>query len=233
MNLSQPGSPPTAMAFAPDGRLFVTEHDGNVRVVKGRVLGSTPFLSLKVDSRGERGLLGIAFHPDFASNRFVYVYHTVPANPPNNRITRFTANGDVAQPGTAKVILNLNSLSRHTNHNGGAIHFGRDAKLYVAVGENSNSANAQSVQQIGKNSAHQRRWLHPRGQPDLFQGNFGQHLRRQPRHLGGGPAQSLHLSIQPGTGAIMINYVGENAFEEVNRGLRGRNYGWPIMEGPS
>ena len=185
---------PTAMAFAPDGRLFVTEQDGSVRVVKGGVLGSTPFLTLKVDSRGERGLLGIAFHPDFASNRFVYVYHTVPANPPNNRITRFTANGGVAHPGSAKVILNLNSLSGYTYHNGGAIHFGRDGKLYVAVGENANSANAQSLSnRLGKNSAHQRRWLHPRGQPDLLPGNFGQHLRRQPRHLGGGPAQSLHL----------------------------------------
>ena len=89
---------PTAMAFAPDGRLFVTEQGGSVRVVKAGALRSTPFVRLTVDSQGERGLLGIAFHPNFAANRFVYLYHTVPGATAHNRITRFTARGNVALP---------------------------------------------------------------------------------------------------------------------------------------
>ena len=67
-------SNPTAMEFSPDGRLFVTQQGGQLRVIKNGVLLSTPFLTLTVDSAGERGLLGIAFDPNFASNQFVYVY---------------------------------------------------------------------------------------------------------------------------------------------------------------
>ena len=72
---------PTTMAFAPDGRLFVAEQGGKLRVIKNGSLLQTPFLSLSVDSSGERGLLGVAFDPAFASNRFVYVYYTVPRRP--------------------------------------------------------------------------------------------------------------------------------------------------------
>ena len=71
-------SNPTAMAFAPDGRLFVSEQAGRLRVVKDGVLLSKPFLTLNVDSSGERGLLGVTFDPDFSANHFVYVYWTVP-----------------------------------------------------------------------------------------------------------------------------------------------------------
>jgi len=71
-------SAPTAMAFAPDGRLFVSEQGGAMRVVKNGSLLAEPFVTLKVDSAGERGLLGVAFDPDFATNGFVYVYYTVP-----------------------------------------------------------------------------------------------------------------------------------------------------------
>lgn len=69
---------PTAMEFAPDGRIFVCQQGGSLRVIKNGVLLSTPFLTLSVDANGERGLLGIAFDPNFASNNFLYVYYTVP-----------------------------------------------------------------------------------------------------------------------------------------------------------
>src|SRR6267378_2858767 len=136
---------PTAMAFAPDGRLFVCLQDGHLRVIdKNGVLLATSFVTLSVDSNGERGLLGVAFDPNFASNHYVYVYHTVPGSPAHNRISRFTANGDVAVANSEFVVVNLDNLSSATNHNGGAIHFGPDGKLYVGVGENANGANAQS-----------------------------------------------------------------------------------------
>ena len=135
---------PTAMEIAPDGRIFVCLQTGSLRVIKNGVLLSTSFLTLNVDSNGERGLLGIAFDPNFANNNFLYVYYTVSTSPRHNRISRFTANGDVVVPGSETVILELDNLTSATNHNGGAIHFGPDGKLYVAVGENATPSNAQS-----------------------------------------------------------------------------------------
>src|SRR3954467_10461327 len=79
---------PTAMQFAPDGRLFIAEQGGKLRVVKNGVLLPAPFVSLTVSSAGERGLLGIAFDPAFASNHFVYLYYTSPTPAAHNRISR-------------------------------------------------------------------------------------------------------------------------------------------------
>src|SRR6185295_14217479 len=138
-------SNPTAMAFAPDGRLFVCQQTGQLRVVKNGALLATPFVSLTVNSSGERGLLGIAFDPNFAANKFIYIYYTATTPAIHNRVSRFTASGDVAAAGSEVVILDLNNLSSATNHNGGAIHFGPDGKLYIAVGENANSANSQTL----------------------------------------------------------------------------------------
>ena len=83
-------SAPTAMAFAPDGRLFVCQQGGALRVIKNGSLLATPFVTLPVNSFGERGLLGVAFDPNFAINRYVYVYYTA-TNPTHNRVSRFTA----------------------------------------------------------------------------------------------------------------------------------------------
>src|SRR5262249_7346360 len=100
-------SNPTAMAFAPDGRLFVCLQGGQVRVIQNGVLLATPFLSVTVDSGGERGLLGLAFDPDFATNHFVYIYYTATIPVTHNRVSRFVANGNVAVGGSEAVILDL------------------------------------------------------------------------------------------------------------------------------
>src|SRR4249919_2252783 len=79
---------PTAMAFAPDGRLLITEQTGALRILKNNALLPTPFVTLRVSSAGERGLLGVAFDPNFAADHFVYVYYTVPGRrhtPAHNR----------------------------------------------------------------------------------------------------------------------------------------------------
>ena len=136
---------PTAMAFASDGRIFVSQQAGALRVIKNNSLLPTPFISLTVSSTGERGLLGIALDPDFETNNFIYLYYTVPGSPPHNRISRFTANGDVVLAGSESIVLELDPLSSATNHNGGAMHFGKDGKLYVAIGENATAANAQNL----------------------------------------------------------------------------------------
>jgi glucose/arabinose dehydrogenase len=138
-------SNPTAMAFAPDGRLFVCQQNGQLRVIKNGALLSVPFVSLTVDSTGERGLLGVAFDPNFANNHWIYLYYTAKTPAVHNRVSRFTANGDVVLAGSETIILDLDNLSTASNHNGGAIHFGLDGKLYIAVGENANAANAQTL----------------------------------------------------------------------------------------
>src|SRR5215813_9004301 len=142
---------PTAMALAADGRIFVCEQGGTLRVIKNGTLLATPFLTVTVDSSGERGLLGVAFDPNFASNQLVYVYYTATTPTTHNRISRFTAAGDVAVTGSEVAVMDLNDLSIATNHNGGAIHFGPDGNLYVAIGDNANGTNAQSfTTRLGK-----------------------------------------------------------------------------------
>src|SRR6476619_56282 len=142
---------PTAMALAPDGRIFVCQQGGALRVIKNGALLPTLFLTVTVDSSGERGLLGIAFDPNFVSNQLVYVYYTATTPTLHNRISRFTASGDVALAGSEVIVMDLPNLSTATNHNGGALHFAPDGTLFVAVGENANSANSQTLStRLGK-----------------------------------------------------------------------------------
>src|SRR5918995_475416 len=109
-------SRPTAMTFAPDGRIFVCQQDGQLRIIKNGALLPTPFLTVTVSSSGERGLLGVALDPNFAANGFVYIYYTATTPNIHNRVSRLTANGDVAVPGSEVVVLDLNPLSSATNH---------------------------------------------------------------------------------------------------------------------
>src|SRR5688500_20158266 len=113
---------PTAMALAPDGRIFVCQQGGAVRVIKNGVLLPTPFLTVTVDSSGERGLLGVAFDPNFVSNQLVYIYYTATSPTLHNRISRFTASGDVALAASDTIIMQLPNLSADTNYNSCGLH---------------------------------------------------------------------------------------------------------------
>src|SRR6478609_555945 len=220
-------SSPTAMDFAPDGRLFVCLQTGQLRVIKNGALLPTPFVSLSVDSSGERGLLGVAFDPNFASNNFVYVYYTVSTSPRHNRVSRFTAQGDVVVPGSEVPILDLNPLSTATNHNGGAIHFGPDGKLYVGVGENANPANAQTLaNRLGKILRINSDGTIPTDNPFF---NTASGANRSIWALG--LRNPYTFGFQPGTGRMFINDVGQSTWEEINDGIAGSNYGWPTCEG--
>jgi glucose/arabinose dehydrogenase len=220
---------PTAMAFAPDGRLFVCQQGGQLRVIKTGSLLSTPFVSLTVDSSGERGLLGIAFDPNFATNHYLYVYYTVATSPIHNRVSRFTAAGDTAVPGSEAIILELDNLSSATNHNGGAIHFGADGKLYIGVGENANSANSQTLSNLlGKMLRINADGTIPTDNPfyNIATGN-----NRAIWALG--LRNPFTFAFQPGTTRLFINDVGQSTWEEINDGIAGSNYGWPTTEGPT
>lgn len=220
---------PTAMAFAPDGRLFVCVQGGQVRVVKNAALLPTPFVSLSVDTGGERGLLGIAFDPNFANNHFVYLYYTTASVPKHNQISRFTALGDVADPASETLIFRLDDLDDAQAHNGGAMHFGADGKLYVAVGENSKPLQAQSLDSLlGKVLRLNQDGSIPADNPfnTVAMGN-----RRAIWALGF--RNPFTFAVQPSSGRIFINDVGQNNWEEIDEGFAGSNYGWPESEGPT
>jgi glucose/arabinose dehydrogenase len=220
---------PTAMQFAPDGRLFVCEQAGRLRVVKNGSLLSTPFLTVTVSSSGERGLLGVAFDPAFASNHFVYVYYTATSPAVHNRISRFTANGDVAVAGSEVVIFELDNLSSATNHNGGALAFGADGKLYAAVGENANSANAQSMGNVlGKMLRINKDGTIPTDNPF-----YGSASGKNRAIWALGLRNPFTFAFDPAGGHLFINDVGETTWEEINEGVIGSNYGWPTTEGPT
>ena len=222
---------PTAMAFAPDGRLFVCQQGGQLRVIKNGALLATPFVTLTVDSNGERGLLGVAFDPNFATNQFVYVYYTATTPTIHNRVSRFTANGDVALTGEVP-IFDLNNLSAATNHNGGAIHFGSDGKLYIAVGENANAANSQTVGNLlGKILRINSDGSIPSDNPTTFSGIAGSPSGNNRAIWSVGLRNPYTFTFQPGSGRMFINDVGQNSWEEINDGIAGSNYGWSICEG--
>lgn len=221
-------SNPTVMEFAPDGRLFVAQQNGALRIIENGVLLGTPAITLSVNSSGERGLLGIAFDPDFSNNHFIYLYYTL-ASAANNRISRFTVNGNTIALSSESVVLNLDPLSSATNHNGGTIQFGPDGKLYVGVGENANTAHAQNLDTYhGKILRINADGSVPAGNP------FTTGSAQRQRVWEYGMRNPYTLSIQPGTGRIFVNDVGQNTWEEVNDcTIGGLNYGWPTAEGMS
>ena len=222
-------SNPTAMAFAPDGRLFVCQQGGQLRVIKDGVLLPAPFLTVSVSSSGERGLLGVAFDPGFATNHFLYVYYTATKPRVHNRVSRFTANGDVAAAGSEVVILELDDLSNATNHNGGAMHFGDDGKLYIGVGENATGSNSQSLGNLlGKILRINSNGTIPTDNPFYLQASGN---NRAIWALG--LRNPFTFAFQPQTGRMFINDVGQDAWEEINDGIAGSNYGWPASEGPT
>jgi glucose/arabinose dehydrogenase len=217
----------TTMAFAPDGRLFIAEQDGALRVVtSGGTMLATPFVTVNTSANGERGLLGVAFHPQFATNHWVYLYYTAETPNPHNRIVRYTANGDVST-GVETVLVDLPDLSSATNHNGGALHFGPDGKLYVAVGENANGANAQSMTiPFGKMLRFNDDGTIPTDNPF-----YGSTTGINRSIWAKGLRNPFTFGFQPGTGRMLINDVGEGTWEEINDGAAGANYGWPNREG--
>lgn len=233
---------PAAMDVLPDGRVLIATQPGDLKVVKGGALLPAPFVHLPVDSSGERGLLGVAHDPNFAANGFIYLYHTVPAQNGSaafNEISRFTAAGDVAQPGSEVDILRLSDLSSATNHNGGAIHFGADGMLYVGVGENGNPANSQTLTNLlGKVLRINVSGIAP-GDPV----NDVQKLIPPDNPFVGvasginaaidalGFRNPFTFAVQPGTGTIFVNDVGQSTWEEIDRLVLGGNYGWNLTEG--
>ena len=220
---------PTDMAIAPDGRAFVAQKYGQLRVIEDGALLPNPFVSVTPNGTGERGLLGVTLDPAFSTNGYVYVYYTVATSPIHNRVSRFTAdpsNLNVALAGSETILLSLDPVTS-IYHNAGGIKFGLDGKLYISVGEDTVSTNAQTLSnRLGKVLRINSDGTIPNDNP------FYATAAGENRAIWAyGLRNPFKIAVHPGTGRLFINDVGFEAWEEINDGLAGANYGWPQYEG--
>jgi glucose/arabinose dehydrogenase len=214
---------PTGFEIAPDRRIFILERAGKIKIVKNGQLLPTPFADLPSEDTGDRGLIGIAFDPDYGvSNHYVYFYYT--GHDLLNHLVRFSAAEDVGTDGPFELFRT--SSPSQLLHVGGSIRFGPDGKLYFAVGDNGNGALAQDLSNPhGKILRINKDGSIPADNP--FVG--------QPGKLGAiwayGFRNPWRFQFDSATGQLYGGDVGNFTWEEVNHIVRGANYGWPIHEG--
>ncbi len=223
------------------GRLFIVEQGGTVRVVTGKQVQAGTFLDIraKVNAGGERGLLGLAFHPDFETNRWLFVHYT--RGDGDIVISRYTANAaGTSVPSGSEVILFTIEHSAQTNHNGGPLAFGPDGYLYIGIGDGGTGlqSNGQSIStRLGKilridvdgtGEGDNDAFAYPSDNP--FVGETGDDAI-----WAYGLRNPWRLSFDRGTGDLWIADVGAARYEEIDRqpasGSGGANYGWSTMEG--
>lgn len=203
---------PVSLVFAPDGRLFYNElQTGNIRIVQANgQLQAQPFATVPVATAGEQGLLGLALDPSFATNRFVYVYHTHPS-PRRHRIVRFTDSNGVGTIETVIVDnLPVNPNATFPNHNGGRLAFAPDGRLFVTIGDAGDPANSQSsTSAAGKLLSYDAASSLPVA-----------------RVIALGLRNPFGLTFHRVTGTPYVTDNGPNCDDEVNRITQSGNYGW-------
>jgi glucose/arabinose dehydrogenase len=219
------------------GRLFVVEQGGAIRIVKdGRVLAE-PFLDLRRDldsASGERGLLGLAFAPDYRRSGVFYVAHT--AAGPAGVIRRFRVDRDAdhADPSSGELVLSMEDPAG--NHNGGMIAFGPDGYLYAGTGDGGSAGDPWNNAQNPKSLLGKMLRLDVRTKPyavppdNPWVGND----RYRPELWALGLRNPWRFSFDRVTGELWIGDVGQFAWEEIHLeppGRGGRNYGWKTLEG--
>jgi glucose/arabinose dehydrogenase len=250
---------PTALAFTPDGRLLITTQSGQIRIYQNGALIATPALNIgsRICTNSERGLLGIAVDPAFASNSFIYVYYTLNKtgscdSTAVNRVARFVlASNNTVDPASEFVLID-NIHSPAGNHNGGDLHFGKDQLLYISVGDggcdyanNSGCAGANDAARdrhvlLGKIPRITRDGAIPASNP--FQGaNSGRCNVTGITTAGNwcqetfasGLRNPFRIAFDPNAALtrFFINDVGQNTWEEIDEGSSGADYGWNVREG--
>ncbi len=226
---------------APPGdpsRLFIVEQGGRIRIVKNGTLLGSVFLDLssKVSSTGERGLLGLAFHPQYAQNGVFVVDYTNTNG--DTRVSRFvvSANPDVADAGSEQVVLSV--AQPFSNHNAGMVAFGPDGYLYVALGDGGSGGDPQGNGQDGTTL------LGSILRVDIVGGTpyaippsnpFAASPTFRPEIWSYGLRNPWRFSFDRLTGDLYIGDVGQGEREEIDvqpaTSMGGENYGWNIMEG--
>ena len=209
---------PWAMAFAPDGRLFFTERPGRVRIFQNNQVLPEPALTLTgLHTDGESGLLGLALHPSFATNGFVYiVYDVEDPNGPFARLVRYRAVGNtLAEPAVL-----LDDVPAANIHNGSRVHFGPDGALYLSFGDAASPSVAQDLARLnGKVLRLNDDGTTPRDNP--YSSPVWTWGHRNPQGF----------DWHPVTGEMYESEHGQTGNDEINVIARGANYGWPVIEG--
>ena len=248
---------PTALAFTPDGRLLITTQTGTLRIYQNGTLLATPALTFPASSictNSERGLLGVAVHPGFASNRFIYLFYTFekPGGVCVNRVSRFTLpDGNVISLASELVLVD-NMPSPAGNHNAGDVHFGKDGYLYISIGDGGcDYANNSGC--AGQNDAARDqhvltgkilRVTDTGGIPPTnpFQGAGTARCNVTGQTTAGNRCQEtfawglrnpFRIAFDPNAAGtrFFINDVGQGLWEEIDEAQAGADYGWNICEG--
>jgi glucose/arabinose dehydrogenase/PKD repeat protein len=224
---------PTNIEFLPDGTMLIGELGGTIQRLRpgAAQVESAPFLTISNigTQLGQQGLMDIELDPDFAANGHYYVFYTA-GTPNNDRVSRFTASGDSTVPDSELVIWQ-DTVTANAEHHGGAINFGADGKLYITVGDHFDASDAQRL------TSYHGKILRVNKDGTIPEDN--------PFHDGIGPNRDeiwalglrnpFRASVDRVTGRYYIGDVGGNdysvAVEELNLGVAGANYGWPICEG--
>jgi glucose/arabinose dehydrogenase len=215
---------PVGMSLAPDGRVFFNERlTGKIRIINQQwQLVPTQFCQIAIATNGEQGLLGLALDPNFASNKFVYVYHSA-SNPLRNRVVRYTESSGSC---TQETII-LDNLPASTNHNGGIIQFGPDGKLYVIIGDAENTANAQNVTSLAGKILR----VNPDGSAPADNPFFSNANANAKKVFSLGHRNSYGFTFHGHTGHLWETENGPGDNDEINRAVAGGNYGWPTVGG--
>ncbi len=237
---------PVVVRHAGDGsgRLFVVEQAGRVFVIDGGVVFATPFLDISsvVDSTGnEQGLLGLAFHPDFAGNRFLFVNYTYDPGPgaDRTRVERYTvSDSDPNEVDVDSAFEILDFAQNGSNHNGGDIHFGPDGFLYVALGDGGGGGDPDALaQNLGSLHGSILRIDVDSGSPYAIPGDnpFVGDATALDEIWAYGLRNPWRFSFDRLNGDLFIGDVGQGSREEVNHQPAssdgGENYGWSCVEG--
>ncbi len=226
-------SAPTDMLFAPDGRLFVAEKSGRVRVIEDGVLLEDPFLEVAADPQGHHGLLSLVFDPNFENNGYIYVFYTVAEGDPAVRLSRFQVSNtdpNVADPNSETLMID-DIVMPIDIHDGGGMKFGTDGMLYVGIGDGGIAESAQDMTSL------QGKLLR------LDVTNFPNVIPADNPYVGvpgvreeiyaAGLRNPFKLDVDPVNDRIWITNTGDDSFEEINEAHPGANYGFPYYEGPS
>jgi hypothetical protein len=239
-------SGPTAFDFTPDGRMLVTLKGGALRVITppSDTLLPTAALTLAPCTQSERGLLGVAVHPQFASNHFIYLFYTLNtgSSPPCvNRVSRFTLPDTNLIDPTSELVLIDNMPSPNGNHNGGDVQFGKGGALYVTIGEGGIAAVARQENVLaGKVLRITDSGGIPADNP--FQGAGTARCNVSGSTVAGNRCQEtfawgfrnpFRIAFDPNgvTTRFFINDVGQTNWEEISLGQSGGDYGWNLCEG--
>lgn len=229
---------PTEIAHAGDARLFVVQQGGLIRILNSNgTINSTPFLNVSalLSSGSERGLLGLAFHPQYAANGYFYINYTNTAGSTVvARYTRSSTNPDVADTSTATIILTV--AQPFSNHNGGCIRFGPDGYLYIGMGDGGSGGdpqnNAQNINSLlGKMLRIDVNNGSPYSNPST---NAFINVTGADEIWATGLRNPWKFSFDRTTGDLWIGDVGQNAIEEINKVAAGTpaglNFGWRCYE---